>query len=1769
MTTNSGFQADIASTAHAPTAPGPELVNKFIAYYSTATDAAVLATADALSHSELPGPATPAPSTPVALLASTEHHQMRSDKNSESSGQSTDTELAGNGRSSESSSSMGDSAAAAARVLAALQDRTGGPSGSPANLDSVASSIANGSNMWQSTQGSAARVHSSTSTPRHNHATFSGCAREGSAPLPGAMDAAGQRRPDMGFLALLNSAAAYVAESSSAANPATNAHHSHSSDSHRTNNSHNRQQQQHADSAYLAHNDMLSASPLTLTEISQGFGHVGGASGAQSGFSAQYDAALSNAAYRDLAQALQHIAATTTGSNGALLATGTDTHSQHSHFSTQPVEAHAAQINHLTASAVNSDQIVSSNSQAAVKNNTNSSSLAIQAQQGHHYHHAPATGSSSLSSGSTKRKRKDGGSGSPQQTPAKRKASHAPDQAKSTPNSEIRRAARKWTEEETENLLQGCSKYGVGAWKKILDDSSFTFNNRTSVDLKDRFRTIRAQECAHSPYQKGNRKNHGKEPDVVWPLPPNSQRLQGLQRVQRKPTRNYTNDEDRRLLIGVLRHANHWTKIAADPDLKLGDRPGQSLRDRLRNAFPEVFELFGYVIPKKERADRERHTSPGPHPAQEKATTPKRKAPTGSKRLDGDIPDHIRNMIMFILSERNASLDPHPIPEEDGDSSYDADADADADANADRMSRDDLAAADDNDSGLSAMSVDTVTPSPTSNKSRASRKRSVTVASGSKSTRNKRSNSVQAAVKDEVEAPDTVPKRASSRKKSTTQRRNRSKSKGDPIDQGYGSAVLASAEASILASVSLDPETNTAFTTTVTQNDGGIHSAPTHGNNNSGGLHLSDLSAMSDTEQRRSGTISAGSFGAHHHRNFLLDSFAPSVFSRPVGVMTPTDQLDALALEGRIASGYSTPTQSTKRRHSVQADFNDAMAAAAAIAAGMDRSSYSSALNFFHSAGTGLDHSAADVAGSAAMHLGNPADTMRRMTVDGQINPDAFLFPRLPDDDVTAAAAAAAAAAVAVDMSAPISTNQSNAETAEASTSDAASRILATTVGAVTTGMHNPAISVDTDYKLSATATSVEQPLSASALMNGTMSDSRDDLLFGHRGQLRSAQRLLRENGVADDNSIGLSTTSAGDSRVDLEALTQFSQWFPNFASSNLGWNLGGSSSHIGSGSIDPNMLNAGLTSSATMAAPTSGADAGGGAGVGGDGCNNAAGSNVALTHARRRSQFDWYGLTPSLAAALDAANTTVAAAAAAAQAATSDTSGLSSLGPFGIGQSTTNPSYRRPSMPIFPSFAYPPSSDFLNLPTNALHGADIRDGMASEQSAAYNTANQDGATIAEAAAAAAAAVAVALGDGPESLDHKAGIAGPRSYSVGAGSEIANKTGIASGLAPMVTTGGSSNTTSAHTRRRTMHVPPSLIEGVATSNFGADQLNRASAISSSGGSGGSIIRALNLHTQPLQQPQQNSSRRSNKQYPPRLSSGALKPVAVGATRVRRSRTIGSGNKNGAAGLTNSQQEAASPAAGTSSTLPAVSEAASSPLTQFPPVPAAFGIDQQNTQQQQFASLFGSVGAESTESGTPGSSGRHRRTLSGTEFTQDAISAFADISPGFLAGIKLSDNSSFGFSATNGLASSSQPNQHHYHHETAGGNSGDGRGSKDGDSMDVDLEMMTSLSTGAAAIDFSSSFKPYLWTSTGLGDDGLNGASIVDETRSLADIHRDASGSVTVDLYRPASLTPTGRHRHLNAIGGSANAGSESAPAVSPVAPRSAASTPGRREAVGI
>lgn len=53
-----------------------------------------------------------------------------------------------------------------------------------------------------------------------------------------------------------------------------------------------------------------------------------------------------------------------------------------------------------------------------------------------------------------------------------------------------RREAKKWTEKETVYLAVGIELYGKGQWAIILDKLNKHFNDRTSVNLKDKWRNI-------------------------------------------------------------------------------------------------------------------------------------------------------------------------------------------------------------------------------------------------------------------------------------------------------------------------------------------------------------------------------------------------------------------------------------------------------------------------------------------------------------------------------------------------------------------------------------------------------------------------------------------------------------------------------------------------------------------------------------------------------------------------------------------------------------------------------------------------------------------------------------------------------------------------------------------------------------------------------------------------------------------------------------------------------------------------------------------------------------------------------------------------------------------------------------------------------------------------------------------------------------------------------------------------------------------------------
>ncbi|KAK3330955.1 hypothetical protein B0H66DRAFT_528296 [Apodospora peruviana] len=201
-----------------------------------------------------------------------------------------------------------------------------------------------------------------------------------------------------------------------------------------------------------------------------------------------------------------------------------------------------------------------------------------------------------------------------------------------------RRAAkprRKWSEEETNHLLLGVSRHGVGKWTSILDDPDFKFNERTAGDLKDRFRTccpeeLRGMTGAKKRSNNDNNVSYGYSThDDKWKSKnglglenaltdqerpgekedesaPNKQRKSRAHRKKmedleelgirgpfkksvRRERRPFSEQDDKEILDGLDHYGPAWTKIQRDPKYNLSSRQPTDLRDRVRNKYPEIY----------------------------------------------------------------------------------------------------------------------------------------------------------------------------------------------------------------------------------------------------------------------------------------------------------------------------------------------------------------------------------------------------------------------------------------------------------------------------------------------------------------------------------------------------------------------------------------------------------------------------------------------------------------------------------------------------------------------------------------------------------------------------------------------------------------------------------------------------------------------------------------------------------------------------------------------------------------------------------------------------------------------------------------------------------------------------------------------------------------------------------------------------------------------------------------------------------------------------
>ncbi|AEO54850.1 hypothetical protein MYCTH_2297950 [Thermothelomyces thermophilus ATCC 42464] len=207
---------------------------------------------------------------------------------------------------------------------------------------------------------------------------------------------------------------------------------------------------------------------------------------------------------------------------------------------------------------------------------------------------------------------------------------------------------RKWTEEETNNLLLGVSRHGVGRWTTILEDPEFHFNGRTAGDLKDRFRTCCPEELRRSADDEPPAANGESAPppaataaaaaegaarhklgiqleDILQPTgdtggdndgasPANApdpdaapkkrkprahrKRLEDLaelgihgpfEKSHRRKRRPFTKQDDEEILDGLNQYGPSWTRIQRDPKYNLSSRQPTDLRDRVRNKYPEIY----------------------------------------------------------------------------------------------------------------------------------------------------------------------------------------------------------------------------------------------------------------------------------------------------------------------------------------------------------------------------------------------------------------------------------------------------------------------------------------------------------------------------------------------------------------------------------------------------------------------------------------------------------------------------------------------------------------------------------------------------------------------------------------------------------------------------------------------------------------------------------------------------------------------------------------------------------------------------------------------------------------------------------------------------------------------------------------------------------------------------------------------------------------------------------------------------------------------------
>ncbi|KAI5286105.1 hypothetical protein KEM54_000064 [Ascosphaera aggregata] len=181
----------------------------------------------------------------------------------------------------------------------------------------------------------------------------------------------------------------------------------------------------------------------------------------------------------------------------------------------------------------------------------------------------------------------------------------------STAKTGSRSVKRKWTDEETNDLLRGVVRCGVGNWKTILTQSDLNFTGRSAMNLKDRFRiccpwvyggqSTKLNDHIDKKIQQFVTTVEGDEADSL-PEGDLSKKAKltlmalGVEdpttalKATRPARRHFTTEEDIALLRGYRQYGFRWAMIRNDRFLNLQHRKPSDLRDRFRTKYPDVYK---------------------------------------------------------------------------------------------------------------------------------------------------------------------------------------------------------------------------------------------------------------------------------------------------------------------------------------------------------------------------------------------------------------------------------------------------------------------------------------------------------------------------------------------------------------------------------------------------------------------------------------------------------------------------------------------------------------------------------------------------------------------------------------------------------------------------------------------------------------------------------------------------------------------------------------------------------------------------------------------------------------------------------------------------------------------------------------------------------------------------------------------------------------------------------------------------------------------------